>query len=184
MVGSRRSRGSKGGALATSGWRWRGSSAGSGRLTILGARFRRVNADVDKVAHVVGGVHQADDGSTSMNSTPAVSNWVRFAKMDWNDVLLPHGCRKSTLDTFHYSVIRGRRQGCRAISSPHASSASASQQCLGELHCRQNAGLTAWPAAYRSSALDCCAGSYGAAHHPNRESSRINPSPQRKDVRE
>jgi hypothetical protein len=80
--------------------------------------------------------------------------------------------------------IRGRREGCRGISSPYASWSSALQQCLGELHCRQNAGLTAWPAAYRSSALDCCAGSYGAAHHPNRESSRINPSPQRKDVRE
>jgi hypothetical protein len=147
MVGSRRSRGSQGGALATSGWRWRGSSAGSGRLTILGARFRRVNADVDKVAHVVGGVHQADDGSTSMNSTPAVSNWVRLPK--WTGMtscyypnflyLLLKWLQKK--HTGHISLFRhsGKEQGCRAISSPHASSASASQQCLGELHCRQNA---------------------------------------------
>jgi hypothetical protein len=90
--------------------------------------------------------------------------WIAGCKMN-SHFLISNGCRKSTLNTlFRHS--EGRREGCRGISSPHASSASASQQCLGELHCKQNAGLTPWRAAYRLPALDCCAGSYGAAHHP------------------
>jgi hypothetical protein len=40
--------------------------------------------------------------------------------------------------TGHYSASRrGGGRGCRGISPPHASSASASQQWLAELHCKQ-----------------------------------------------
>ena len=68
-------------------WRCRAAAGADRRPEATGSRsWDRDSvasiADVHKTAHVVGGVHQADDGSTSMNSTPVVSN------LDWNDVLL------------------------------------------------------------------------------------------------